>query len=59
MAYYRVCSNCGCNIDPGEICDCRVEKRKEVAPLTRKRPLANYKSQSYQYHTAKSRRQED
>ncbi len=34
MAYYRVCPNCGCNIDPGEICDCRTEK-EEAAPLVR------------------------
>jgi hypothetical protein len=23
MAYYRVCPDCGCNLDPGETCDCR------------------------------------
>ena len=21
--YYNVCPNCGCNIDPGELCDCK------------------------------------
>ncbi len=28
MAYYRVCPNCGCSLDPGEMCDCRNERRK-------------------------------
>lgn len=23
MAFYRECPFCGCNLDPGEICDCR------------------------------------
>lgn len=40
MAYYRVCPYCGCNIDPGEICDCRTEQKKEAAPLARERPQA-------------------
>lgn len=26
MAYYNVCPNCGCNLDPGEKCDCRDKK---------------------------------
>ena len=21
--YYRTCPDCGCNLDPGEICDCK------------------------------------
>lgn len=25
MAYYHVCPNCGCNLDPGETCDCKRE----------------------------------
>lgn len=28
MAYYRVCPDCGCNLDPGESCDCRNEKSR-------------------------------
>lgn len=28
MAYYKICYICGCNLDPGEICDCK-EKSKE------------------------------
>lgn len=23
MSYYRTCPNCGANLDPGEVCDCR------------------------------------
>ena len=23
MSYYRTCPECGCNLDPGEICDCK------------------------------------
>ena len=26
MAYYNVCRYCGCNLDPGEMCDCEREK---------------------------------
>lgn len=28
MAYYRICPRCGCNLDPGEKCDCEDEKEK-------------------------------
>lgn len=28
MAYYNVCTNCGCNLDPGEKCDCGKEEEK-------------------------------
>lgn len=34
---YRICPSCGCNLDPGEICDCQRTK-KEAAPLQRRRP---------------------
>ena len=31
MSYYRTCPGCGCNLDPGEVCDeCR---QKEVRDL--------------------------
>lgn len=23
MSYYKVCPCCGCNLDPGERCDCK------------------------------------
>lgn len=26
MNYYRTCSYCGANLDPGERCDCRDER---------------------------------
>lgn len=26
MAFYRTCPFCGCNLDPGEQCDCMEEK---------------------------------
>lgn len=27
--YYRTCPDCGCNLDPGEICDCKKEPTPE------------------------------
>ncbi len=35
MAYYRVCPNCGCHLDPGERCDCTAQKEptKVKAPV--------------------------
>lgn len=27
MAYYNICSICGANLDPGERCDCKEEKK--------------------------------
>lgn len=32
MAYYNTCPKCGCNLDPGETCDCMsiaVKKRMD------------------------------
>lgn len=29
MAYYKPCPNCGANLDPGEICDCKDREKKE------------------------------
>lgn len=29
MAYYNVCPHCGCNLDPGEKCDCESIKAIE------------------------------
>ena len=26
MAYYNICPSCGCNLDPGEKCDCKEIK---------------------------------
>jgi hypothetical protein len=32
MAYFNICPDCGCSLDPGEKCDCQreAEKRQEV-----------------------------
>ena len=27
--YYNECTFCGCNLDPGERCECRDEKEKK------------------------------
>ncbi len=44
MAYYNTCPNCGSNLDPGEKCDCMIERERRekfyegvisVAPKTR------------------------
>lgn len=35
MAYYNVCPDCGCNLDPGERCDCRREEEKKLEFLSR------------------------
>lgn len=29
MAYYRVCPDCGCSLDPEEKCDCKKEKEQK------------------------------
>lgn len=29
MAYYSECPICGCNLDPGERCDCERERAEE------------------------------
>ena len=39
MAYYKICYICGCNLDPGETCDCkenevRFEKLTKVTEET-------------------------
>lgn len=28
--YYRTCPDCGCNLDPGEICDCKKEFKPDI-----------------------------
>ena len=28
MSYYNTCPNCGANLDPGEPCDCVMEREK-------------------------------
>ena len=31
MSYYRICPDCGDNLDPGERCDCRLEALRREA----------------------------
>lgn len=38
MSYFRICSICGANLDPGEQCDCR--ERAESEPRTNKEKAA-------------------
>lgn len=46
MAYYRVCPECGCTLDPGEPCDCQSKDEKKAAPLPRERPQAKIATHS-------------
>lgn len=42
MAYYVVCPDCGCNLDPGEKCDCGIkesEKRELMERMFRASPV--------------------
>lgn len=34
MSYYTVCPYCGCNLDPGELCDCEKEEAAASAANT-------------------------
>lgn len=37
MAYYRICTHCGANLDPGEQCDCeriKLAERQEMENMT-------------------------
>ena len=38
---YRVCPNCGCNLDPGERCDCkeRAELAADLTHIDRREPV--------------------
>lgn len=31
MAYFDTCPDCGAHLDPGEHCDCREEKERQIA----------------------------
>lgn len=35
--YYNPCPDCGANLDPGEVCECRKEKPH------RRQPVRNFK----------------
>lgn len=32
--FFRECPYCGCNLDPGERCDCRDQKQRKKDRLT-------------------------
>jgi len=34
MPYYHECPDCGLNLDPGEICDCKEKAPSEAATST-------------------------
>ena len=46
MAYYRVCPECGCTLDPGEPCDCQSRTKRRPPPLPRERPQAKIATHS-------------
>lgn len=37
MPYYRTCPECGCNLDPGEVCDCCREPPKVAEKVAHKK----------------------
>ncbi len=45
--YYHVYPVCGANLDPGEICDCREEKK--VPPSELQLRDGEYTNQAYMY----------
>lgn len=63
MAYYNTCPNCGANLDPGEPCDCMMERKRQeefyqsvtkLIPKTRQlsfslnsREVASYEKTAY------------
>lgn len=38
MSFYKICPDCGANLDPGERCDCisEKEKQKELKKIKKK-----------------------
>ncbi len=30
--FYRTCPYCGCNLDPGEVCDCKQSEAENKEP---------------------------
>lgn len=35
IAYYRICPDCGANLDPGEVCDCKDRAEEPRKPVLR------------------------
>lgn len=46
MAYYRVCPECGCTLDPGELVIAKAEQKRRPPPLPRERPQAKIATHS-------------
>lgn len=49
MAYYNTCPNCGCNLDPGEKCDCEIEKEIRVREVAKSIRIEG-KSNQYRFN---------
>lgn len=48
MAYYRRCPCCGAYNDPGEVCDCREDKKEEADPTALGTTSGKIPNQFYQ-----------
>lgn len=48
MAYFNTCPTCGCNLDPGEKCDCEEEKTQNIE-FIEKHTTANKKTGQYAF----------
>lgn len=46
--YFKICEYCGCNLDPGEKCDCQKEE-----PTTKKLCRRQYKYITQNYDMSK------
>lgn len=58
MPYYRECPYCHCNLDPGEICDCKVKVKEEDRPhrpMFAPRPMRPYDRVRAQVHATGNR----
>ena len=52
MAYYKICPECGCALDPGERCDCEDKKRvaHDGANITGNKTTDRYAVDNSFYH---------
>lgn len=41
MSYYRMCPNCGANLDPGERCDCAPPAKSQAFANLQKKAAAS------------------
>jgi len=47
MTYYNTCLNCGCNLDPGEKCDCEEKRAREQEFFSRYLKVDSRKGQMF------------